>query len=64
MGFSRLVLESDSSIACKLLLSRKMKTNSDFYLLEQCWKIINKTSWDIQINHVRRDANTAADGLA
>lgn len=63
LGFPRIVV-MDSLAAVQLIQAQHVPTRRDYFLIDNCRRLIAGNPWEVQICHVRRSANKAADSLA
>ncbi|KAK0589288.1 hypothetical protein LWI29_012137 [Acer saccharum] len=62
-GFKRIVAETDSSTTVQLLCTDTNPNHHFFSLIQSCKEIING-DWRCVVQHVYREGNFLADGLA
>ncbi|KAK3219077.1 hypothetical protein Dsin_013047 [Dipteronia sinensis] len=63
LGFRRVFVESDS-ISVVQLIAKNSNINHPLFSLIQSCKMLIVGSWDCTVNHVFREGNCVADGLA
>lgn len=64
LQISKLMIQLDNLACVQLLQHKASGRNECTHLLNQCLQLLDNDSWEVQILHVYRESNRAADWLA
>lgn len=63
-GFSKPVVEIDSSEVCCILETPIKEFHANYHLVNRCRELLRNTLYEVKLSKIRRQSNEAADKLA